>query len=137
MFLFSNCTTSGGPVLVMVFLIFWLTWCIYCNTIYHTATVFVLREAKYQARLRVRSSRQSFSQAPGKPVQPRPPYCLPRPFSRKINPQNQKAPTPRGPNLFPSAWVRLRSESPGGSFPAPDRFLFLLSTASPAARSFP
>lgn len=58
-------------------------------------------------------------------------------FFEKIPSQNQKALVPTHPYLFPSVWARLRTESPGGSFPAPDRFFFLLSSPPAPLERFP
>lgn len=103
----------------------------------NTASVFTREEAKLSGK--TQSAQQeavAFPRLWGNGSNHAHPTARPRLFSRKINSQNQRVPTPTRPNLFPSAWVRLRSELPGGSFPAPGRFFFPALLGLPVPRAF-
>lgn len=115
-------------------MIFWLSWCIYHKSHSDCARA---QRSKVRQDSECAAGGSRFPRLLGNRFNHAHFTARPRLFSRKINPQNQRAPTRTCSNLFPLVWVRLRSESPGSSFPAPDRSLFLLFSASPSARAFP
>lgn len=144
---FSKCITSGGIWLPHVlFLVIWVWQCfiyihiyIYSTHIHksHSDCVHTLRSKVIRQDSERAAGGSRFPKALGKRSNHAHPTTRPRLFSQRMNSQNQKAPIPTCPSLFPSAWVRLRSELPRGSFPAPGRFFLLLSSASPPLELFP
>lgn len=124
---FSKCVTSGGiydcPLLAMLLLVIWLRWCIYLYVVSYIhinkSHSYCVCTQKLSIRTDCAAGGSRFPRLLGNPSNHVRSTASPRLFYWKITSQNQRAPTPTHPNLFPSAWVRLRSKSPGGPFKGP------------------